>query len=214
MSESLWSIWLVERPVVWERNRDMRVFGKPFSHPFLLLRDQHGKSRAEIHGARMDKCSGVSNHFLKRAAGHVFDYITGKTHKEGLVKAFTAVASPFFYPKGQFDVITQPFRDRSGLPQQKLAEGSQTDIMHKWQAVLNVLPQLPAIGRPFYRYASQDRGLANCQVILRQAMEKSGVFPQIPNLNYAQTGWTHPRKNAISVRHDPNTRTFAAEWID
>ncbi|HEU4837876.1 MAG TPA: hypothetical protein VFS88_00525 [Micavibrio sp.] len=192
MPEKKWSIWLAERPVVANAKKDTEKYGRPFSHPFLILKDCFDTTRGEIHGT----WGNWPRRGLSDKPGKLFDHFTGAVCNNRTAYAVSKVTRPV-YPLAVLCSLDDKFIPRPNIEKQKVCSGERQRVMERWTILKEAFPHMNAYRLPFFRYAMRGSGLANCQIMLRAALEKTGAIDYIPDLRLAQTGWTAPSKTAI-----------------
>jgi len=192
MVRGKWSIWLAERPVVANAKKDAVEFGKPFSHPFLILKDVFDITRGEIHGT----WGNWPNRGLRDAPGKLLDNFTGAVCTDKSARFLAAVTGPL-YPRGLILELRDHFIPRPSIERQRIFKGDKKQALERWEALKGEFPSVNDQALPFYRYATRESGLTNCQIMLRATLEKACTFETIPDLRLAHTGWTASAKPAI-----------------
>jgi len=193
MPEKDWSIWLEEVPVVASIKKDVELFGKALSHPFLSLKDPFDQTVAKIHATRgnwpsrglRDKPGKMVENFAAAVCGTSSAYVIAKA------------AWPV-YPLAILHSLCGKIVSHPNNPKQQLCSGKEKNMLELWYLLHDAVPELNAYRLPFFRYAERGSGLANCQVMLRATLERTGIVDDIPPLQMAQTGWTPPVKTAIN----------------
>lgn len=182
----LWSLSLAEHPSSWGMERDIEMFGRAFSHPFIIVRDENGAVVEEIHGR-------WQNTFRTRQFIHLDDEYASHV-KHGLPVKLPplhpmAVVSPSLERDTHKAVSVQPF-----------FEGTKEVVEGHIAALKENALTVNARKTPFYRYAVLGTGFGNCQSALANAIAMTDGFPKVPDLVLAHTGWTGAVKNSIEER--------------
>lgn len=180
-----WSIWLKERAL---EPRFGEFARRPFSHPYLQLRDSEGRTVEKINGG------SVRLPYIKSAQELMLSLIWA-TANETVQNVAQTLTQPFgLYPcAGIFvkPVCSNDPASRSLRPyvfaEQQILSGSEAEMRKMWSNVISVLPELNGLSRPFWHYATPESGLANCQMLLHRAMTHAGM--PTPPLQFAHTGW-------------------------
>ncbi len=176
-----WTISLAERPVPFSLKQDMALFGKPFSHPFIVFKNPHGYIVSEMH-ATWPKPTPKAHKI-----GNIMAEVTG-TLRHDRINAFLAAAAGELYPKVVLACSQGERQYASRVEEQLLFAGQRGAIVDIWKAMVDVMPHMNAQPKPFYRYARPETPFSNCQIAIRTVMET--VCPRdIPDLKLAQTGW-------------------------
>lgn len=185
-----WAIYLAERTVLLNAERDLARYGKPFSHPFLALANAHGEIVHELHGIwdKSHRSYPLSKFITERAAQEC----------SPLFPLMVSSALTPFYPCSRMVLIEGTKEFGIAIAKQILDRGPENHVREAWDEVTAQMVDQNMHKRPFYLYAQRGSGFVNCQVMLREAMEKAAVFAQIPDLQLAQTGWTQASEPAIS----------------
>lgn len=182
----LWSLSLAEHPSSWGMERDIELFGRAFSHPFIIVRDGSGAVMEEIHGR-------WQNTFRTRQFIHLDDEYLGHTRHGVPVKLPPlhpmAVVSPSLERDTHKAVSVQPFFDGA-----KEVVEAHINALKENALIVN------AAKTPFYRYAVPGSGFGNCQSALANAIAMTKGFPKVPDLVLAHTGWTGAIKPSIEER--------------
>lgn len=181
-----WSLSLAEHPSTWGMERDIELFGRAFSHPFIIVREENGAVVEEIHGR-------WQNTFRTRQFIHLDEQYMSHT-KHGL-----AVKLPPLHPMAV--VSPSALRDtHKAVSIQPFFEGAR-DIVEAHIAALKANALIVnAAKTPFYRYAVPGSGFGNCQSALAHAIAMTADFPKVPDLVLAHTGWTGAIKQSIEER--------------
>ncbi len=186
-----WRIELAERTVDFNADKDLRVFGKPFSHPFLVLKSPDGTVASEIHGT-----------WPKNELTYPVAYLINRFTSAARSDKATAFAHEIMwtvFPKAII-VATQGLRnDHKAVARTTVFKGSEDQAHVIWLDMRSRFPALNAREMPFYQYATPSAPFANCQKMLRLAMDSAAGFGTIPDLQLAQTGWTEAAKPAITL---------------
>lgn len=180
-----WSITLAEYASKHGEEEDFKRFGGPFSHPFLIVEDENGKVREEIHGR-------WRNTIRTRQFVDLADYYDGALKGESF---------PDLYPMA----VVSPCAERDthrAIARQPVFEGTKEEGEAHIAALKLTIENLNAERHPFYRYARRGTGFANCQLILGEAIARTKGFPPVPGLKLAHTGWTGGAKLAINQSHE------------
>lgn len=189
--KSDWQITLAERGVNVSARADMRMFGKLFSHPFLVLKAPGEIVISEIHAA--PKLPGGNMRLCK-----LVDKFTGAVHSER-INEMLAHYSGDFYPKTRIFARSGPKQYESRADEHPMLEGEMSGISSVWRSVISTFETINTDNRPYYRYARPGSGFSNCQIALREAMAMACFPAPVPELSLAQTGWTEPAKPAIKL---------------
>ncbi len=180
-----WSIILAEYASSWGADEDLKRFGMPFSHPFLIVENEKGEVMEEIHGR-------WQNSIRTRQFVNLEDHYKDETRSLPL---------PELYPMAVVSPCT-PRDAHKAIERQMLFSGERDVVMGYIDALKAIVPDLNAERHLFYRYAKRGSGFANCQIILAEAMSRVPDFPPVPGLKLAHTGWTETGKDAINQRHE------------
>ena len=166
--------------------RDIELFGRAFSHPFIIVYDEAGAVVEEIHGR-------WQNTFRTRQFIHLDEQYISHT-KHGV-----AVKLPPLHPMAV--VSPSALRDtHKAVSLQPFFEGAREVVEEHIAALKANALLVNAAKTPFYRYAVPGTGFGNCQSALANAIAMTEGFPPVPDLVLAQTGWTQPIKQSIEER--------------
>ena len=193
VSPTDFSITLVERPVHISRAQDEKMFGKPFSHPFVVLKDAKDRVIGEIHGSWKRGSS------VETKLAQAFDKISGKICSSRL-NAFMASASAGYYPQCYIAGADGERQYASRLEEHLLYKGREGTAREIWARLVEGFPAVNEKGQPYYRYAKPDDRFGNCQTIIRGSLctVENVLSVAVPDLKLAQTGWTDMPKMDIN----------------
>lgn len=192
LSPTDFSITLVERPVHISRAQDEKMFGKPFSHPFLVLKDAKETVIGEIHG------SWKRGSAIETKLAQAFDKVSGRICS-GRLNAFMASATDY-YPQCYIAGAEGERQYASRLEEHMLYKGQEGKARELWTALVESFPAVNEKRQPYYRYAKPDERFGNCQTIIRESLcvVENQLSVDVPALKLAQTGWTGRPKTDIN----------------
>lgn len=180
-----WSITLAEIPVHDGRAEDIKLYGREFSHPCLLLREPGGLVISQVHAApRVSESRRDTTALINRFTRAV---------KNEKVNLFLLEALGEKYPRTSAFLKASHIVPGDIRAEQILMSGAKPAVAAVWRALIDdMIPQVQKDRKPYYRYATQGSGFSNCQTELRIITD--GVFGagNIPPLKLAQTGWSAP----------------------
>lgn len=190
-----WTISVAERPVMISKTRDIARFGKPFSHPFLVLKAPCDNVISEIHS------SWKRGKPLETELSRFFDKVTGRL-ASGRLNEFMRAAAGDYYPHMVTYNTKGPTQYGSAVAEHIIFSGPKPQARDLWGAFVDMFDDVNKDPKAYYRYAARESGFANCQIVLRDVLEP--VVPTLqeplPDLKLAQTGWTAPVKTDINLK--------------
>ena len=170
------------------------MFGKPFSHPFLVLKTPCDHVVSEIHG------SWKRGSTFETGIAKAFDKVTGRLRSER-INSFMAAASGGYFPHCHAHLTCGEQQYRNALVEHTLFEGELPKARDLWLAMAAMIPALNDDAKPYYRYARRGDDFGNCQMMVRDMLDAIAPALQggVPDLTLAQTGWTASPKTAIKL---------------
>lgn len=169
------------------------MFGKPFSHPFIVFKSPSDLVISEVHG------SWKRGSVLETRLAQIFDKVSGKLRSE-FMNSCMAGAARDYYPQGFIMNTRGPRQYDSRVEEHLLFKGPQQKARAMWMEIVGSFPTLNEQKKPYYRYAEAESAFTNCQTLIRQSLHTvETVLPRpLPALKLAETGWTPPRKTDIN----------------
>lgn len=186
-----WTITLAERPVHISREQDIAMFGRPFSHPFLVLKSPSDHVIGEIH-ASWNRGSPLRTRLCQ-----TFDSTTGRLRNEQLNTVLAVAGS--FYPRCNLYNTRGPRQYGTKVEEHLLFKGTQNQVRDLWHALVDMFGEVNERKTPYYRYARIGSGFGSCQTLTREVLDRveKSLCQPVPALKLAQTGWTEAPKTDI-----------------
>lgn len=177
-------ICLCELPVFRGKSMDIAMFGKPLSHPFLTFHNHTTGTIRELHSQwftpktkdrqRLSRCIELTSTFLEARCG---------TYGKKAKKAFNLAIFDSIRPENRMTEIAE-FGYERAIVETTLLQGPLSDIGKVWDSLKVIASDIDRMRRAYDRYED------NCQVLLKEAIERSGEFEtKMPPLILAECGW-------------------------
>lgn len=170
------------------------MFGRPFSHPFLVLKSPSDHVLGEIH-ASWHRGSPFKIRLCK-----VFDRTTGALRNESVNRMLAFTGG--FYPQCNLYNTRGARQYGTKVEEHLLCKGTQRQVRDVWHSLVDMFDEVNERKIPYYRYARAGSGFGSCQTLTREVLdrvEKSLLSP-VPDLKLAQTGWTEAPKTDIKFK--------------
>lgn len=189
-----WTITLAERPVHISRAQDIAMFGRPFSHPFLVLKNAGDNVLSEIHA------SWRRGSPMRTRLSQVFDKTTGRLCSERVNRVLASTGN--LYPRCNLYNTRGATQYGTKVEEHLLFQGPPKSVNELWHSLVDMFGEVNERRTPYYRYARRGSGFGNCQILMREALERveQSLLQPVPELKLAQTGWTAAPKTDIGFR--------------
>ncbi|MBU6235579.1 MAG: hypothetical protein KGQ41_07020 [Alphaproteobacteria bacterium] len=182
-----WSIVFAERWVRGGSTFDTLVFGKPISHPILVLKDNKGRVVSEFDGAPYDNTQhdGFKPGFLNQVFKRTATLITPVGVDAPMKWALDNVGLGKYYPTLRIRFYNHASVYGVHDSEQTIARGTKRDIQRKWLKLLEGAHEISDMNLPFNRFG-WGQGRYNCQTLIAHALHHADMEakPQ-----YAAKGW-------------------------
>lgn len=196
---SQYSIEFCERAVKTLRSLDTRLLGRPLSHPFLVLKDGE-RVAGEIHGTVSSASSDKRPLGMLAISFTMWAASLGNSY--GSVTRAASRLVPSQLPVNRMVVLRGRHSYPSAVRADKIYEGSDHDVIGKWEMTAHLANVVDKFRVPHHKYALAQ-GSSNCQVTLRSVMHHGGLIPKEGlELTLADAGWSNQTdliRNALKL---------------